>query len=161
MLRKRVKNVYGRKADKKIRIGMRVFFVCVQIDQNSTGWTEAQLAKNLTAGTKFVVLSGGNGTLYSSAMYEVTSGDKPELILVGDVNGTKAVDVADFGAMAKHLANIQLIDNKYIDAAYVNDTGVVDVADFGGMARYLSGLGDLCCEYTNQKTNHVQITSAE
>ena len=140
---------------------MRVFFVCVQIDQNSTGWTEAQLAKNLTAGTKFVVLSGGNGTLYSSAMYEVTSGDKPELILVGDVNGTKAVDVADFGAMAKHLANIQLIDNKYIDAADVNDTGVVDVADFGGMARYLSGLGDLCCEYTNQKTNHVQITSAE
>ena len=129
----------------------------MQIDQNGTGWTEAQLATDLTAGTKFVVLSGGDGKLYTSAMYEV-GGD---LILVGDVNGTSAVDVADFGAMAKHLANIQLIDNKYIDAADVNDTGVVDVADFGGMARYLSGLGDLCCEYTNQKTNHVQITSAE
>ena len=133
----------------------------MQIDQNGTGWTEAQLAKDLAAGTKFVVLSGGDGTLYTSAMYEVTSSEEPELILVGDVNGTKAIDIVDFGTLAKHLANIQLIDNKYIDAADVNDTGVVDIVDFGTLAKYLSGLGDLCCEYTNQKTNHVQISSAE
>ena len=137
------------------------FFACVQIDQNGTGWTEAQLEKNLAVGTKFVVLSGGNGKLYSSAVYAVPGGDEPELILVGDVNGSGEVNGLDAAALAKYVATVGTIEDKYYNAADVNDNGEVNGLDAAALAKYIANVGDLCCQYTKDKTTTATPPTAE
>ena len=118
------------------------FFVCVQIDQNGTGWTEAQLATDLTAGTKFVVLSGGDGKLYTSAMYEVTKADPENPFadctrLIGNVtDGDTAIDISDVTAILQHNAFIERLSGERLQAADVTDDGTVDISDVTAVLQY-------------------------
>ena len=148
-------------ADGSYNLGALLDTDIMQIDQNGTGWTEAQLAKNLAVGTKFVVLSGGNGTLYSSAVYAVPGGDEPELILVGDVNGSGEVNGLDAAALAKYVATVGTIEDKYYNAADVNDNGEVNGLDAAALAKYIANVGDLCCQYTKDKTTTATPPTAE
>ena len=123
----------------------------MQIDQNSTGWTEAQLAKDLTAGTKFVVFSGGNGTLYSSATYEVTSGEEDKKVLVGDTDGNGKVELNDYSQIGKRLVDkaSTIIDNTdtFYAAAYCDGKNGIELNDYSQLGKYL--VEKSCCELIN------------
>ncbi len=115
----------------------------MQIDQNGTGWTEAQLAKDLTAGTKFVVLSGGNGTLYSSATYEVTSGEEPKKVLVGDADGDSSITAQDASEVAKSaVGKSSALDDSEINwyaGAYSDGDAEVTAQDASEIAKNAVG----------------------
>ena len=112
-------------ADGSYNLGALLDTDIMQIDQNGTGWTEAQLEKNLAAGTKFVVLSGGNGTLYSSAMYEVGSGD----IVYGELNGDSEVDISDAIVLLDYCAKLSTFTDAQMKASDLNCDEAVDISD--------------------------------
>ena len=109
----------------------------MQIDQNGTGWTEAQLAKNLAAGTKFVVLSGGNGTLYSSAMYEV---DGNSDIKYGELDGNDPVNIFDANILINYCAGLTTLTDNQMKAAELDGTHPVNIFDANQLVNYCAGL---------------------
>ena len=112
-------------ADGSYNLGTLADTDIMQIDQNGTGWTEAQLAKDLAAGTKFVVLSGGNGTLYSSATYEVGGGD----ITYGELNGDGEVDISDAIVLLDYCAKLSTFTDAQMKASDLNCDEAVDISD--------------------------------
>ena len=109
----------------------------MQIDQNGTGWTEAQLAKDLAAGTKFVVLSGGNGTLYSSATYEVNGNSD---IKYGELDGTDPVNIFDANILINYCAGLTTLTDNQMEAAELDGTDPVNIFDANQLVNYCAGL---------------------
>ena len=111
----------------------------MQIDQNGTGWTEAQLAKNLAAGTKFVVLSGGNGTLYTSAMYEVSGGDSKyddPTHKLGDANLDDNINMSDASVILDYALKLSVLEGDALQCADANDDGNVNMSDASSILDY-------------------------
>lgn len=136
----------------------------MQIDQNGTGWTEAQLAKDLAAGTKFVVLSGGNGTLYSSAMYEVTSGGSEYYndgeILLGDATKDGFIASNDALMALDYTVGVRYSDKDVLQALDVTDDTYIASNDALVILDYTVGdRTKLGTKKIKDKANFVDVSS--
>lgn len=114
----------------------------------------------------YYALFGGNtedGFAITPVAFEVKAAENPEepaKILIGDVNNTGVVDLADLSNLSLYLLDMQEINNDYIDAADVNATGIVDLADLSDLSLYLLDLKTFEYEYTTDKPEggHVVVT---
>ena len=151
-------------ADGSYNLGALLDTDIMQIDQNGTGWTEAQLEKNLAVGTKFVVLSGGNGTLYSSAMYEVTSGGSEYYnngeILLGDATKDGFIASDDALMALDYTVGVRYSDKDVLQALDVTDDTYVASDDALVILDYTVGdRTKLGTKKIKDKANFVDVSS--
>lgn len=78
--------------------------------------------------------------LHCSGNFKIWKPDGPDDIMVGDINGDKAVNSIDFGYLRKHLLGMEILTGDGLKAADLNQDGKVNSIDFGTLRQILLGI---------------------
>ena len=62
------------------------------------------------------------------------------VVLKGDVNGDKLIDILDLVILSRYLAELQTLEGKSLLAADVNSDGFIDILDLVKISRILAEL---------------------
>lgn len=139
------------------------FFYVGQIDQNST-ITSAQLEKGLTD-PKFYVLLGGDGNLYTSALFEMSEGDSNENYDNGDTllgDPTKDGFIASDDALMAldYTVGVRYTDKDVLQALDVTDDTFIASDDALIILDYTVGDRSVLGTKTiKDKTNFVDVST--